>query len=379
VNSPMARAVVNLPLHVSSLSPTHRDLARRYISNALADESRRSVRKANPHFSTLIASPSGAALLREAGFMPIADRYVVDTTADASLRRVLSALDATPTDGEADAPTLLSLPDELLLRTLVGMSPPDLCRFGRACKAAGHIAGQGCLWLRHCHPRFWPEGFGADRLGADSWLALAPIGVASRAMRVGAAAPGRRHHDRPLRHDDGAALAPRQAGETSSGGQRRSSQPAPRPAQLVDWKRVFMLSRLWGRVHASCAPGVRASLRAGLPLSALQHAPTAAAFRALPPDVAASLLVHDGQFGTSQWGLGLFFGGARLLSLEELSAQLCGGWRGDGALLSLTDTSGFQTLGCAPDGSIWLVSGFNEHRKSASWAEFLERVLQTTV
>ena len=71
--------------------------------------------------------------------------------------------------------------------------------------------------------------------------------------------------------------------------------------------------------------------------------------------------------------------GARLLSLEELSAQLCGGWRGDGALLSLTDTSGFQTLGCAPDGSIWLVSGFNEHRKSASWAEFLERVLQTTV
>ena len=207
----MARAVVNLPLHVSSLSPTHRDLARRYISNALADESRRSVRKANPHFSTLIASPSGAALLREAGFMPIADRYVVDTTADASLRRVLSALDATPTDGEADAPTLLSLPDELLLRTLVGMSPPDLCRFGRACKAAGHIAGQGCLWLRHCHPRFWPEGFGADRLGADSWLALAPIGVASRAMRVGAAAPGRRHHDRPLRHDDG-ALALRQAG-----------------------------------------------------------------------------------------------------------------------------------------------------------------------
>ena len=141
---------------------------------------------------------------------------------------------------------------------------------------------------------------------------------------------------------------------------------------------------------------MRASLRDGLSLSALQHAPTAAAWRALPPDVAASLLVHDGQQQTNLWRLGLFFGGARLLSLEELSTQLkqaglvdgsasldgasAGGSSASaGALISLTDTSGFQSLAAAADGSIRLVSGFNEHWKAASWAEFLERVLQTTV
>ena len=229
-----------------------------------------------------------------------------------------------------DAPTLLALPDEVLLRSLIAMSAPDLCAVGRTSKAAARVAGQGCLWLRHCDPRFWLESVGSDRLGADGWLALAPIGIASRVMNLRAAAPGR--------------------------------LPRGRPAELVDWKRVFMLERLWERVHRSCTPGVRASLRDGLTLASLQHGPTAAAWRALPPDVAASLLVHDGQQHANLWGLGLFFGGARLLSLDELSAHLqqqtsrddasradfscraADTAGADGALLPLTDTSGFQSL-----------------------------------
>eukprot|EP00966_Prymnesium_polylepis_P088180 2041037-Prymnesium_polylepis.1 len=156
------------------------------------------------------------------------------------------------------------------------------------------------------------------------------------------------------------------------------------------------------------------ALTAALP----QEPRTAAVWRSLPADVAASLLVHDGQQDAHLWGLSLFFGGAceaparvllrrardcsvlwhtrrtgaRLLSLEELSAQVDA--RGSGAavgssssagggqrgtMLALTDTSGFQYLASAPDGSVWLISGFNEHRKADSWAGFLERVLSTTI
>ena len=178
-----------------------------------------------------------------------------------------------------------------------------------------------------------------------------------------------------------------------------------------------VLETLWGRIHRMCDRGLKCSLRPGLPLASLSDKATLAVWRALPADLAASLLIHDGQH--EAWGLGLFFGGSRLLSLAELArtgathtappppalapgtasaaeapripSGTAGGasgaptdaaaWDMDGAggRLKLTDMAGFQGLACGRDGAVYLCSGFNEHRKSDSWASFLERLLRATV
>ncbi|KAL1518981.1 hypothetical protein AB1Y20_003250 [Prymnesium parvum] len=349
----------------SALHGRPRELAARYLSNALRDPSTRrtSIRASNPHCASLTAASAGAAFLRAAGFSLADGHFVVD--ADACAPQLLAARRALDDSAPPPPPALLSLSDELLLHILAPLRVQELCALSLVSAAGRRAAAHGFLWLRHCDPRFWRDAV------PDEWLQLAPIGVASRAMHL------------------------------------RASVPRQLPnwaVDIVDWKRVYKLDHLWARVRRSCSAGVRSSLRPGLPLSTLQCPRALAAWRALPADVAASLLVHDGQ--QASWdALGLFFGGEtptrgpprrvarhRLplppLSFEEITPQLGQEAVGSGnaacgvsrePMLFLTDASGFQRLACARDGSVWLVVGFNEHLKASSWGMFLGRVLETVL
>ena len=84
-------------------------------------------------------------------------------------------------------------------------------------------------------------------------------------------------------------------------------------------------------------------------------------------------------------GPGIFFGGVRLLTLEELHAEALTdeehvtGEPGGPTPLRITTQQGFQHLACLPDGSILMQAGFNSHVKAGSWCAFLNRIMCTTV
>ena len=55
------------------------------------------------------------------------------------------------------APSLLDLPPELLLRVFNFLSPVDLCRFSQVHPSLHSLAFDGSLW-QHLHPIRWANG-----------------------------------------------------------------------------------------------------------------------------------------------------------------------------------------------------------------------------
>jgi hypothetical protein len=226
----------------SALGQRQKELARRYLQNAL-DGKRCSIRAANAHLQTLCSDAAGKGLLEESGFVLSTSseepQYVVEPEASAErLKAALASLNrADRDDGAAcsssSVPSLFSLPDELVLRLLYRMPPRELCAVGLSCTAGRSIASAGCLWLRHCAPRFWAECVGSDRLGLEDWLALAPIGVASDAMAL--------------------RTAPMQSLSSQCAGCRRRGVGL---GGLVDWKCVYSErgGLLTLRIHTSSTP-----------------------------------------------------------------------------------------------------------------------------
>lgn len=150
---------------------------------------------------------------------------------------------------------------------------------------------------------------------------------------------------------------------------------AAQQARLPPAKQIYHLERVWSMLENRAGQQVRCSLRPGL-------APHEAARRSglgLPPQVLASLLIHDGQHSsTAAEGPGLLFDGARLLSADEIAEEAQRTPMEPGAR-PLTNLQGFKQLACKSDGSIELLSGFNVHVKARSWAGFLERTLVDTI
>ena len=118
-----------------SLLPAERALVARYLLNALSLPERRSIREANARFASLITSTHALALFQAAGFTAM-DRQgetwhevPLGSASDARLQFVLDAI-------EQCAPTLLSLPEELLLRILSELSAEDLSATQRASRSS---------------------------------------------------------------------------------------------------------------------------------------------------------------------------------------------------------------------------------------------------
>jgi hypothetical protein len=261
-------------------------------------------------------SKAGAALLDAAGFRLSGDALVASDLA--MLLQVQGALEpALQSSTIGPAPLLFALPDELQARILAQLPTCSLFSLRRVCRAAAAVTAQSRVWRARC--------------------------------RIGL---------RRQRLEDGEA---------------------------VGWWRLCQLSAIWDRLERSLGRQAQLSLREGAPLASLAALP-AELRRRLPPLLLASLACHDGQRGSTGEGAaglhepGLFFLGARLLSLTELAqeATRAPGVGGDG-LLALTTREGFQHLAIAADGAVTLVSGFNTHTKAQSWAHFLERIMQTTV
>jgi len=154
------------------------------------------------------------------------------------------------------------------------------------------------------------------------------------------------------------------------------------------WFRVARMESCWARLEARSQPALRFSLNRGCALADMLAAVPIAQLLAMPLDVLASLLVHDGQLPSPGERLGLFFGGARLLPIAEMLAEMLAEMpreARDAASLSpprlpLTDRVGFgMQLVCDENGAVVFESGFNSIRKARSWAAFLELVLQDTV
>ena len=188
---------------------------------------------------------------------------------------------------------LLALPDELLLRCLVTASLADLAAAARTCRGLRDAAHTGCLWLRHCSRRFWRESRGvADQLGRESWAALSPI----RGAPLGPPLPA---------PSAAPAAVDRHALEAA-----------------VDWRLVCRAERLWADLKARAGRSGTVGLRAGLPLHALLALPADVRSR-LPPELRASMLVHDGEETTAGAG-----GGVEVRPLVWRRAAAAGG--GDG-------------------------------------------------
>ena len=339
------------------LLPAERALVARYLLNALSLPERRSIRAANARFASLITSTHALALFQAAGFTAMERQgetwheVPLGSASDARLQFVLDAI-------EQCAPTLLSLPEELLLRILSELSAEDLSATQRASKQTGPLASAGALWLRFCPPRFWRQAraAGLDRLGFERWAAEAPIGFTSDA--------------RPL------------AATVATSGTTPASACPP---FALSWQLVHRMVGLWDRLHARCGTCVSFSLRPGLTLDALAAAPHHLIAR-LPAGLIASLMVHDGQVDNSD--VGLLFAGARLLSLSEIATAAAEAeptlasdvTNGHGGVLPLTNRVGFQQLAVrVEDGAICMCAGFDEHVKARNWPAFVERVLWDTV
>eukprot|EP00962_Isochrysis_galbana_P008994 scaffold2501_cov113-Isochrysis_galbana.AAC.2 len=291
---------------------------RRYVGNAITNEARRTIPASNPMCVALRQSKVGAALLEAAGFRLSGDALVASNLA--MLFQVQGALE----------PALQSRLDTVGATALLFALPEELL-----VRTLAQLPTRSLFSLRRvCRA--------AAAVTAQSrvWRARCPVGL------------------RRQRLEDGEA---------------------------VGWWRLCQLSAIWDRLERSLSREAQLSLRQGAPLASLAALPAELRLR-LPPHVLASLACHDGQRGSAgAAGLhepGLFFLGARLLSLSELAHEAArapaAGIGGDG-LLPLTTREGFQHVAVSDDGAVVLVSGFNAHVKAPSWAHFLERILRTTV
>ena len=379
-------SMVDVDAIARSLEPSTRGLLTRYLSNALKNPDRRSIRAGNARFSALVTSaPEALQILAAAGFAATEEAGELHYTlsgADTSLRAVLEVL-------EAHATSLLSLPGDLLDRVLGDLSAEDLSALQRSSKIARPIASAGRLWLRFCPPRFWREAkeAGIDRgVNVRGWAKAAPIGFSC----FGGA-------------NSTCSSSPPRSSSASS------ATPPHVLQSLIDWRLVYRHTALWERLRSRCGTDVVFSLREGLRIDALT-ALHPAVLHALSPSVLASLMVHDGQIDGSVERIGMLFAGARLLSLEEIAntdaarqivasgatavdvTDSAGGAApttassssspsmADGTLLPLTTTVGFQHLAVrVGDGAICMSAGFNTHVKARDWPTFLERVLWDTI
>lgn len=337
-----------------------RSIARKYLANALSNPQRRSIRCANKTFAALMSeAPAALKLLQAAGFVHEcidgegyytlrADTANGADEVDQQVYAAIAALD------RCVPPSLLALPDELLLRILHRLPADDLSALQRVSRASCSHASASPLWLKLCPPHFWRMARGGDRFGLETWAAAAPILFASNSSGI--------------------------VGRTSVGGSGSAPTSGARLPRAfidgIDWQAVSRLVTVWEQLTARSGRDVAVSLRRGLPLDALHALP--GAFRArLPRHVLASLLVHDGQ-EEDVGSLGLFFASARLLSLEEMRAQ-------DAAepvegCLPLSTRVGFQQLLVREaDGVVVLASGFNTHDKAPNLAALLERTLVDTM
>lgn len=343
-----------------------RSIARKYLANALSSPQRRSIRCANKTFAALtLEAPAALELLQAAGFVhecTDGEGYYTlrpDTAngageVDQQIHAAIAALD------RCVSPSLLALPDELLLRILHRLPADDLSALQRVSRASGSHASASPLWLKLCPPHFWRMARGGDRFGLETWAAAAPILFASNSSGiVGTTSVG------------GGGVG------GGGGGAPASSARLPRVfIDGIDWQAVSRLVTVWEQLTARSGRDVAVSLRRGLPLDALHSLP--GAFRArLPRHVVASLLVHDGQ-EDDVGSLGLFFASARLLSLEEMRAQ--DAVEPVEGCLPLSTRVGFQQLLVREaDGVVVLASGFNTHDKAPNLAALLERTLVDTM
>lgn len=308
----------------SQLTPELQALALKYVTNALDSPSRRSIRATNPHLLRLTDDAAGGPLLRAAGFEPSGDHMVVaDESVDSKLRAVQKALLA----ARQPRASLLTLPDDLLVRCLLDLTAEDLSCWHRTCRGSREAAqGAQQLWLRLCAPTL---RHGVRALTDRQQAALPHARVLCRLERVWALLENRMA--KPVKFSLRPALAP----EDAVGGASASS--------------------------TSSVAGDATSL-------------------GLPAQVVASLLVHDGQFANiSAEGPGLLFDGARLLSAAEIPEEARLNPPIEEGLLPLTNLQGYKQLCCRRDGTIVMVSGFNVHVKASCWSAFLERTLVDTI
>ena len=344
----MDAEVVN---QVLLLTGAQRTLVRRYLQNASSCANRRTINPGNRHFAALVHEQPGAMkLFTKAGFIleENGGALVLPEGSGAAIHGVLLAIDEC-------SPSLLSLPDEILLLVLSRLNAPDLSAFQRTSSTAKPIASTPTLWLRFCALRFWREaGAGADRFNFEIWAVASPIG-----------------HTTSNGHLN---ISFQQHPEACFPG---TTAHVPQAVMdRVNWQLVHRLSVLWERVRARSGHVVEASLRGGVTLEALSRVPLPFLAR-MPTALIASLLVHDGQ-DEDNGSVGFLFASARLLSLEEMRAA--DAESPGGGQLALSTLVGFQQLYVREqDGAVVLASGFNSHVKAKNFARFLEHLLVDTV
>ena len=136
----------------TQLTAEQRTLIRRYIINAIENPARRRVRASNANFQSLLASPSGAALLHLAGWthhQSSDDEPFFAADSVEALQAALPAVDA------AAGKALMALPDEVLCSILALLDIGSLCTMRRVSQAAQVAATRGCLWLPFCRYEDW--------------------------------------------------------------------------------------------------------------------------------------------------------------------------------------------------------------------------------
>jgi len=311
------------------------------------------VRTTNRHFHSLMGTTAGAALMSRAGWRRENEEfYYVDSVE--ALRSALHDIEE-----HLASASLMNLPTEVLASIGQLLDVGSLCALRRTSRTAKALATRGSLWL--CASRY-------GHTCHSDWPDRTPILTSTPTSPV-------------------------------------VKLPAAAVHRLDSvWFAVARMESLWARLEARCCPALRHTLRDELSLAAL--AMTAERMPArldrLPDALLASLLIHDGQV-PCPGEIGLFFGGARLLCLEELllhgsldapkepraatspchsssSAPSLDEHDPMRSLLPLTDSVGFMYLACHLEtGAVVLVSGFNVTTKARSFASFLELVLHDTV
>lgn len=362
-------------------------LLQRYISQLRTDSarddrpplSRLRIRMSNPAFRRMDERAVAVLTSAAVGYAP-----ALDESGDSILRLThwpsdhLLASTAAALHAELGARVSLeSLSTDVLARILRCLRAPELCAAVAASRALARCAHDACLFALFCEPA---------RVRRICALLCAPADDAAgeHAMpRRGATLRAKAEPALVSSAPAGAAGA----AEAAAALVNRSAGHARTAWHLhvgVDWRRLMLAECLWRRARARASVALRASLREGA-----DPARVLAATKALrlPRDVAASLLVADGQEPAGA-AAGSFVGGnLRLLSLREIEAELAGARdvpSGARDAVPLTDCAGpLQLLVRAEDGgedagSVWLAAGFGRARKAASWLALLDR-LETEV
>jgi hypothetical protein len=259
------------------LSPALQKLALRYVSNAITAPARRRLRVANPFVAQLTSSAAGLPLLCAAGFEESGEYLEVSEHSLGRLTSVEAALaaqaqapdDALIAQAPDEAASLLRLPNDLLVQCLHHLDAEDLCAWQRSCHDATTAAdGAQLLWLRLCAE---PLRRGIRTLDAAQQARLPPARQIYRLERVWAMLESRAGQQ--VRCSLRRGLPPHSAALRSSLG-----LPAQVPA--------YAYARAHAHAHAR-------------PTCTACTCCTVHAYVRCPPQVMASLLIHDGQHATT--------------------------------------------------------------------------------